>query len=121
MSAFFEIRASTGTYTVTIEAGGLPGRLQPLPGDVIVTDEFFSKDCSHGGAAVIALQASESIKSLENLPWVIERLRQAGATRKSRLIAVGGGTIQDLCAFTASVYMRGVEWGVFPDDTAQHG
>ena len=41
-------------------------------------------------------------KSLNAAPELIERLRQCGANRQTRIVAIGGGVIQDLTTFVAS-------------------
>ncbi len=41
-------------------------------------------------------------------------MRRDGANRSTHLVAVGGGVIQDISAFVASVYMRGLAWSYVP-------
>ena len=114
MSASFSVAASGASYSVAIEPGAFPGALANQPRAVIIADCFFREECAGLAHHAFFFAGSEKTKSLEYLPAVIESLRKAGANRKTRLIAVGGGTIQDLCAFVASVYMRGVEWMYVP-------
>ena len=45
---------------------------------------------------------------------MLESLISGGFTKSDRLIAVGGGIIQDITAFTASILLRGVKWIFFP-------
>lgn len=112
MSASFEVSSSTGAYGVEIVPGSFAA-LAKATGDVVtVCDERFAKDL--GGGRVLALAADESTKSLEAMPAIISRLRELGATRSTRLVAVGGGIVQDVAAFCASVYMRGLVWEYWP-------
>ena len=67
-----------------------------------------------GARSVIALPATESIKSLEEAPGLVARLAQANIRRDHTLIAVGGGIIQDLSCFMASVLFRGIDWVFLP-------
>jgi 3-dehydroquinate synthase len=41
-------------------------------------------------------------------------LRKIGANRQTALLALGGGIVQDVAAFIASVYMRGLKWRYYP-------
>jgi 3-dehydroquinate synthase len=79
-----------------------------------LADERFAQPPTAAGLRVITLQASESAKSLNEMPTVITALRRLGATRQTRLLAVGGGVIQDIASFVASVYMRGLRWAYIP-------
>lgn len=67
--------------------------------------------------ARIALPGGDEAKRLEVVGDVAERLHQAGATRATVLVAVGGGTITDLAGFVASVYLRGIPFVSCPTTT----
>jgi 3-dehydroquinate synthase len=117
MSDSFEISASSGSYRVDIEPGAFAARLADHARDVVIADRFFDGHLQSLGVtfrAVLCYQASESIKSLDAAPGLIEQLRRTGANRETRLLAIGGGIIQDLVAFAASIYMRGVPWVYMP-------
>lgn len=117
MSESFDISASTGSYTVHIEAGSLARHLNGRQDDVIIADAFFRDSLPASTASartVLFYEASETIKSLDAAPALIEQMRGAGANRQTELVAIGGGVIQDLSAFAASIYMRGVPWIYIP-------
>ncbi len=114
MSASFEIQASTGRYQVHIESGGFGKFLGGLAGGVAIADEFFAPAITGMGRAALFVRATEENKSLDECPALIEQLRKMGANRQTELIAVGGGIVQDLSAFVASVYMRGLTWTYLP-------
>ena len=114
MSASFEIQSSTGAYQVTVERGAASGWLRGFGGSAVIADEFFQSHFEAEGTKAIFMEAVEPNKSLEASPRVIEQLRKAGANRKTHLVAVGGGIPQDLSAFVASVYMRGLDWTYVP-------
>ena len=63
---------------------------------------------------MIVLEPGEQTKSLESYSQLCRTLIQRGATRKSTLIAFGGGVIGDLVGFTAATYMRGVDYIQIP-------
>lgn len=65
-------------------------------------------------ARVIAIDATEENKTLEGCQRLIEALVGRGFRRDGTIIAVGGGIIQDIAAFSASVLFRGVEWLFVP-------
>lgn len=120
MSASFElasslkIESSTGSYLVGIESHSFVSSLQQFAGSVILADEFFRPAFASAGAQAIFVEATEANKSLDASPAVIETMRKAGANRQTELVAVGGGIVQDLSAFIASVYMRGLRWSYMP-------
>jgi 3-dehydroquinate synthase len=114
MSASFEIRAASGTYTARIQPGSLEQVVERGGDIVILCDAYFADRFEGRGVPVISLPALETTKSLDEIPRVIAALREAGASRRTRLIAVGGGIVQDVAGFVASVYMRGVKWDYAP-------
>jgi len=63
---------------------------------------------------VIALKASEDTKTLAGCENLILQLQAAGVRRGDRILAVGGGVVQDVATFVAQVYMRGLEWHYAP-------
>ena len=114
MSASFSISASTGPYEVTVGPGLFSSVIAKPRDAIVISDNFFTPKFVATGIDPILLEATEREKSLDRAPMVIERMRAKGANRRSWLIAVGGGTIQDMSAFVASVYMRGLRWSYIP-------
>ena len=114
LATMFAIESSTGSYTVAIESGSFGRNLSGLNGASIVADEFFRDAFTRAGAQAIFVEATETNKSLDSSPALIEQMRKAGANRQTEMVAVGGGIIQDLSAFIASVYMRGLKWSYVP-------
>ena len=60
------------------------------------------------------IEATEPAKSLDALGPSIEWLLQSGFRRDCLLLIVGGGVLQDLGCFIASVLFRGVRWSLVP-------
>jgi 3-dehydroquinate synthase len=56
----------------------------------------------------------EEAKSYQALAPLLEKLITEGFTKTDRLMAIGGGIVQDITAFTASILFRGVSWLFFP-------
>lgn len=114
MSASFEIESSSGCYRVEVERGSFGRSLATLASASVIADEFFKPRFEEAGAQAVFVEAVETNKSLEASPALIEQMRRGGANRQTHMVAVGGGIIQDLSAFIASVYMRGLRWTYMP-------
>lgn len=114
MSTCFDIKSSVASYSVSIQAGILDEALRDHHQYIILADEWFARELSREGLRFIPIKASESAKGLETIPELITQLRAFGANRDNRLLAVGGGVIQDVCGFIASIYMRGIPWTYVP-------
>jgi 3-dehydroquinate synthase len=63
---------------------------------------------------VFRIEASEEAKSYEKLPPAFVWLLESGFQRRGHLVVVGGGVLQDIGCFIASVLFRGVEWTLVP-------
>ncbi len=112
------IASSTGSYTVAVASRSFAGTLAELKaagsGTLLLADEYFRPPIEAHGLPTLFIEATESSKSLDAAPALIEQMRRLGANRQTHLIAVGGGVVQDLAAFIASIYMRGLEWSYIP-------
>ncbi|MGO9138862.1 MAG: AroB-related putative sugar phosphate phospholyase (cyclizing) [Syntrophales bacterium] len=62
----------------------------------------------------LIVEANENNKSLDKCREIIETLVDRQVRRNERLVAMGGGIIQDVTAFSASIIYRGIEWVFFP-------
>jgi 3-dehydroquinate synthase len=60
------------------------------------------------------VEAREQNKTLTACHKLLETLVEHQFRRNQRLVALGGGIIQDVVGFTASVLYRGVEWVFMP-------
>jgi 3-dehydroquinate synthase len=66
------------------------------------------------GSKCLVLPPSEQTKDLTTISAQAKALMNMEATRKTLLVAVGGGVITDIAGFLASVYMRGISFGFIP-------
>uniref|UniRef100_UPI00404A3B2A 3-dehydroquinate synthase n=1 Tax=Fulvivirga sp. TaxID=1931237 RepID=UPI00404A3B2A len=115
MLEVFEIKSSEINYEVQVGSGQLTEGALMQSADFLLVDENIQRLWPHvlvGDSLII--QAAESNKTLAKSAQLIEELRNFGANRSSTLIAYGGGIIQDLATFTASIYMRGISWSYVP-------
>ena len=62
----------------------------------------------------LPVDAIEEHKSLDYAKVVIKWLLGGGIKRNDRLIALGGGIIQDISGFVSSILFRGIEWFFYP-------
>lgn len=114
MAASFSVRSASGDYPVSIQAGQFASLADPAKEQIVLADEFFAAGLQASGHAVIPLAAHETTKSLDRIPEIIEALRRAGASRKTTLVAVGGGIVQDVAGFVSTIFMRGIDWVYVP-------
>jgi 3-dehydroquinate synthase len=63
---------------------------------------------------LLIVKANESNKSLDKCREIIETLVERQVRRNEKLVAIGGGIIQDITAFSASILYRGIDWSFFP-------
>ena len=62
----------------------------------------------------IPLRGIENVKSLREVEKLLYFLEERGCSKNDFIVSIGGGTILDLSAFVASIYMRGVELMMIP-------
>ncbi len=65
-------------------------------------------------ALVHELPDGERGKTLAEVERAARRLLEAGLTRRSLLLALGGGAVTDAAGFLAAVFLRGVDWVAAP-------
>lgn len=114
MPTSFEIKSSATTYRVSIKVGVIQEILCDKNDHFIIADEYFSSFLSTSGSDYITIPAIETAKALGEMPGIIEKLRQRKISRNTTLVAFGGGVIQDIVGFLASIYMRGIPWIYVP-------
>ncbi len=62
----------------------------------------------------IVLPSSEAIKSYTGVARVLQNLTERRANIQTKLVVIGGGVLQDLVGFCASVYCRGIDYTLIP-------
>lgn len=63
---------------------------------------------------LILIDASEQSKTYQQIGRYISKLINKGIKRSDKLIIIGGGTIQDIGGFIASILFRGIKWNYYP-------
>jgi 3-dehydroquinate synthase len=71
--------------------------------------EYLAAKLRAGSAAIplCTLEAGEPHKNWQAVEAILRSAHDAGLGRDGTFIGVGGGVVGDLCAFAASIYMRG--------------
>jgi len=110
----FHVKSSGGGYDVVI--GDVVDLVSQagLSDMVVLADVRFKGRLPVGEDRAILIQSDETEKSLERMAPLIERMKAMGVNRKTHVVAVGGGIIQDIATFVASIYMRGLRWTYVP-------
>jgi len=114
------VKSHRGEYSVkrVDDAAQAIEQLQK-PGDVVIADEaalrlFPRLDQATQSLPRWTAKADEQLKSFESVGPLLAWLSEHHVTSSSRLLAIGGGAVQDLCAFTASILFRGIDWIFIP-------
>lgn len=83
---------------------------------VIITDDnvFDHHANKMSGFPVIKFVAGEAFKNQATADYIIEELIKLGAHKNTFLIGAGGGVVTDITGYVASVYMRGIKFGLAP-------
>lgn len=94
--------------------GAAPGRPVAVVGDARLRDRLDAiagqADAAGHPASVVAVDATEQLKTLAAIEPVYGRLMEAGLDRHSTIVGVGGGTIGDAIGFVAATYVRGIRF-----------
>jgi len=116
------IKSGQGDYEVEFqeEVAGLIAWLNTTPKAVIIVDQnvanLYSEQLSGltGSLPTLAVPATEDEKTLDGVTRALTFLQQNDCNKQSVIIAIGGGIIQDIVAFAAHVYYRGLKWYFVP-------
>ncbi|MDQ1605617.1 MAG: 3-dehydroquinate synthase [Actinomycetota bacterium] len=106
------IRSSSGDYAVVIGRGSLEDALASA--DVVMVDANLADTVAAGAMPVLPVKATEDEKTLAGIEKLVVAMNRAGVRRGHRLLAVGGGVVQDVATFASAVYMRGLTWTFAP-------
>ena len=113
---FSKVKSHSGDYRVVFDdfkkhlKGDLNGN------SVLIADEKVDREyvVTTKPNRLILIEANEKAKNFELMEYYLEQLTSNKIRKNSKIIAVGGGVVQDIAGFLASVYMRGVNWHFYP-------
>ena len=122
------VASGDASYSVDVGRGivveRLPGLLSGASLGLLVTDrnvQPLHADAVENGmeqsglrTTTVVLDPGEEHKNVASLERIWSAALAAGADRKSRFVALGGGVVTDVAGFAASTWMRGVSWVGLP-------
>ncbi len=121
MSDGFDIQSHTGVYRANFDNGAVAALNAAVPTDAhFIVDRriagLYEKQLANvlASRSVLLVDATEENKSLDKFPAYVAHLVGKGLRRDHKLIAIGGGIIQDIACFLAATMLRGVEWIFYP-------
>lgn len=106
----FVIKSHPESYTV--EFSSLPKTFSST--DILLVDENVQQLYNIQHDKIIVIKAIEENKSIETVLYVCEQLLQFEFDKGNTLVTIGGGIIQDIAAFAAKMYKRGINWVFYP-------
>jgi 3-dehydroquinate synthase len=62
----------------------------------------------------ILIRSTEASKDFLNLHKIIDKILKHKVTKENKIVCIGGGSLQDTCAFIASIILRGIKWEFYP-------
>ena len=114
------IKSVPRPYKVWLDSSAQDAYLCYEPGDIFLIDNnvynlYYNTDLfSRFSDSTFLIDAIEKNKSIETVLSFTRFLLDRNFTKKSKIIVIGGGITQDIAAFTAAVYKRGIKWVYFP-------
>ncbi len=120
MSETFSIQSYRGEYRVQFTddiAEVLATEVAPadlVVMDRVVSDLYPALSEVLRDRTVMLMDATEEAKSFDQVAPLIQTMIDRNMGKGSRLIAVGGGVVQDLVSFAASIFKRGSDWLFVP-------
>jgi 3-dehydroquinate synthase len=69
----------------------------------------------------ILINSTEKNKSYNYVEKILKLISQKKINKKTKIVAIGGGVIQDITGFVCSIYFRGLEWIYFPTTLLSQG
>ena len=112
------IKSSIRDYSVIFENNYYTRLLNDyIEGDLILVDSRISQlypDIMVRFPNSLIIDSNELNKSYALIASIIDQIIQKQFRRDNKLIAIGGGIIQDITAFIASILYRGVDWIFYP-------
>lgn len=114
MHSKLTIESSIHSYTIEfIDTMQVIQDLMKEPNTVSIVDSNVANLYPELNSGII-VEATEKAKTLEGAEDLLSQLSERRANVKTKLIVIGGGIIQDLAGFCASVYARGIEYILIP-------
>jgi 3-dehydroquinate synthase len=111
----FDVSSKSGDYSVEVMSEPIE---QLSEFDFVIIDSFFEDFRITFDAPSVRLDASEDKKTLSTVEDICYQMAAAGVTKSSKLVAIGGGVVQDVATLVSSIYKRGIDWEYLPTTLA---
>jgi 3-dehydroquinate synthase len=114
------ILSALKTYSVDfVESLGEIFELQKRKDTYFVIDkkvyDLYKKNMPKFNETQLSLiEAVEQNKTIDSVLAICEKLTAFNSRRNTILIAIGGGIVQDISGFVATILYRGIQWFYFP-------
>jgi 3-dehydroquinate synthase len=113
-NASISIDSSSGGYSVCFQRFKYSELLEES-NCVILLDKNFAKIADLASSnRTIEIRPGEKSKDISEVAEIMSQLAKKGVNKSTKMVAIGGGTIQDLATFVSSIYMRGITWTYYP-------
>lgn len=120
LSLPFEINSFPRPYTVTMVESLSDYQALVLAADFIIIDErvadLYSVD-AQSQPSIFKVRALEENKSMQTVLDILNAFIDNNISKGSRVLAIGGGIIQDLAACACALFRRGQPFTYFPTTT----
>lgn len=115
------VKSGQGDYPVDFvdEAKQVPALVDAGPETFVIIDEVLVELYGEALGDLLKyptypIKAEEESKTLSGVGLFVDWLLENKATRSARIVAIGGGVIQDVATFASHIYYRGVQWTFVP-------
>jgi 3-dehydroquinate synthase len=112
-----KIKSSIHNYEVNFES---IEKLNVEKGDFIIIDSNI-KNIKLDKISHYKVISSEFCKEYTYISKIIKYIINSGFRKNNKIIAIGGGVIQDISGFISSLLYRGVEWIFYPTTLLSQG
>lgn len=118
----FTVQSCPRPYPVIWDEGhptdGISEVFNENPRNILIIDnnvyELYFKNCGLDEKRIYKVEAIEANKNMETVLDLVSFLEAQGFTKGEKLIAVGGGIVEDIAAFAGASYKRGIYWEFHP-------
>ena len=122
MNKKITLKTKDNTYSINIEPNSIIKNLNKIINTnqkvVILIDRkvfyIFKKLKNYKNQKYLIIDCSEKLKSFDNYAKISEKILNFNIDRRTKIVAIGGGTLGDLSGFIASTILRGIDLILFP-------
>ena len=115
----FKVSNSRGITEIIFSKNNL---VEILPKDdsnvIIIADSFFKKILEKISTNVFYLEPTESSKEISEVIKLLSNILKNYEELPNQIYSIGGGIIQDISGFIASMIKRGIKWTFIPTTMA---